>query len=97
MKVLALEKSSKDVDWSGYDTLLKEEAHAVHECYVQSIIREIYFNEEEKCSHHSGSEETKPKHNIVCLNCPFVRAGVIAFDLTELHPYSGFQRILSHG
>lgn len=43
MKILALEKENKNADWTNAESILKSEA--VHDQYLDDVLREICFNE----------------------------------------------------
>jgi hypothetical protein len=65
----------------------------VYHLFQEGIIREIYFNENEnavillECS-------SKEEGQQVLSTLPLVEAGLIAFTVMELNPYTGFDRIL---
>lgn len=94
MKILAIEKEVETADWSITEHLLGEEARYVFEMYLSGKLREIYFNE-----HHEAVLllETSDKQEALDLldSLPLVKSGKIAFEITELRPYTGFQRILN--
>ncbi|CAF4659505.1 unnamed protein product [Rotaria sp. Silwood1] len=45
MKILAIEKEIKGVEWDSVENLLKDEAQAVYHLYLSNSLREIYFTE----------------------------------------------------
>ena len=47
MKILAIEKEMKDVDWNNLGDLLKDEAQHVFHLYLSNSLREIYFTEKD--------------------------------------------------
>ncbi len=93
MKFLAIEKQLRPVDWSKQDKLLKAEAHQVHQLYLSGILREIYFTPDKKAVLILESDgESKARRTLSQL--PLVDSGLIEFELTALHPYSGYKRII---
>jgi hypothetical protein len=92
MKFLAIEKENKNIDWTNTDNLLKEEAKAISELYLQGVIREIFFNDDH-CAvllMECYSKDTALK---ILGNLPLSQVGMITFDITELKPYTGFSRL----
>jgi hypothetical protein len=93
MKLLAIEKEITAVNWDEENEVLINEAYQVYHLFQEGIIREIYFNENEnaiillECSSKEEGYE-------VLSTLPLVKAGLISFNITELHPYTGFDRIL---
>ena len=93
MKILALEKEVDGVDWSNCDELLKQEALQVYQLQKSGIIREIYFNQNHcaiiilECESTSVAKNTLNK-------LPLVKSGLINFEVMELTPYNGFDRII---
>ncbi len=94
MKILALEKEIAGVDWSNQDEVLKQEALQVYKLQKQGIIREIYFNQNHcaviilECDNASLAKKTL--HEL-----PLVMNGLIDFEVMELTPYNGYDRIIS--
>lgn len=93
MKILAIEKEVKPADWSNTEHLLKEEARHVFEMYLSGALREIYFTEHQQAV---LLLETSNKQEAMDLldSLPLVKSGKIAFEIIELRPYTGLQRIL---
>lgn len=93
MKFLALEKEIDGCSWLHSEALLKEEAHQVFQLYCSDCLREIYFNENKNAV--LILEMNNKMEAIELLETlPLVQAGKIRFDLMELHPYNGFQRLM---
>lgn len=95
MKILAIEKDIKNVNWEMESQILRDEAKAVYELMLGDSLREIYFTEE--------------KHAILILECenktsarallrklPLATIGLIDFEIIELHPYTGLSRLMNH-
>ncbi len=93
MKFLAIEKGIPNVDWSSLSQLLTEEARHVYELYLNDELREIYFTEDRNAVLILESESITSAKALLN-GLPLVRDGFIAFDVMQLRPYTGFQRML---
>ncbi|MBK8241976.1 MAG: superoxide dismutase [Saprospiraceae bacterium] len=93
MKILAIEKESKGVDWNDLDDLLKVEAQHIFQLYLSDSLREIYFTENKNAI---LILETSDKESALTLleTLPLVKSGKIQFDIMELRPYTGYERII---
>ena len=93
MKILAVEKEIPGFKSEDFKPYLKPEAEEVLKLYQQGFIREIYFNDE-----HNAviilECETRDQATSLIKGLPLVENGLIEFSLTELHPYTGFSRLL---
>jgi muconolactone delta-isomerase len=93
MKFLAIEKDISVTDWDNAEKILKDEATEVYNLYLSGSLREIYFNEK-----HGAVLilECKSKDEALQLleQLPLVRYKLIEFELMELLPYTGYQRII---
>ena len=93
MKLLAIEKETNSVNWNEETETLINESYQVYHLFQEGIIRDIYFTENEnaviilECA--SKDEAIK-----VLETLPLVKAGLIDFELMELRPYTGFDRII---
>jgi len=93
MKILAIEKEIEGADWENLDETLRKEAQRVYKLYLSGILREIYFTHENyavlilECE---NIESTKELLNTL----PLVQKGLIGFNIMQLNPYTGFERIL---
>jgi hypothetical protein len=94
MKILAIEKETEGVDWNKLEDLLKEEAQHVYNLYLSDSLREMYFTENKNAV---LILETPDKNSAIKLldSLPLVRSGKIKFEVMELLPYTGYQRIMS--
>lgn len=92
MKILAIEKEIRPVPHDSADGILKQEAFKVWELKEKNIIREIYFNEQHcavlilECADFSQAR-------MYLEELPLVQREFIKFELMELRPYTGFQRL----
>jgi hypothetical protein len=94
MKILAIEKEIPGVDWSTVNKeLLEQEALGVYRMYLAEQLREHYFNEE-KCAILVLECDNKLEAQILLAKLPLVEKNLIAFDIMELHPYTGYDRII---
>lgn len=93
MKILAVEKEIQAVDWNNETQSLIEEAKSAYKLMLSGNLREIYF--------------TENKNAVLILECddkvvakelldtlPLVKKGLIEFEIMELHPYTGFSRLM---
>jgi hypothetical protein len=96
MKFFAIEKGNANSPGLFSDELLREEAFKVHQLYLAGILREIYFNDDHcavlmlECSGRQMAVDT-------IAGLPLVQNGLIRFDLMELKPYTGYERIIQRG
>jgi hypothetical protein len=93
MKILAIEKEAEEVDWQNAHDILKEEARQVYQLYLSDTLREIYFMENKttililETANKTVAEELLQK-------LPLVKAGFISFEVMELRPYRGYDRLI---
>jgi hypothetical protein len=93
MKIIAIEKGLKAVNWENLSQTLIDEAKSVYKLMLSDYLREIYFSE--------------MKNAVLILECenkiaakqlldtlPLVKEKIIGFELMELHPYTGFSRFM---
>lgn len=93
MKILAIEKDVEGVNRADQETMLQQEALHVYKLYKNSFLREIYFSE----THNAVlilECINKQEANEILENFPLVKNKMIEFELIELHPYDGYNRIL---
>jgi hypothetical protein len=93
MKILAIEKELKTVDWENESQTLIEEAKSAYKMMLSGNLREIYFTENKnavlilECEDKIAAKELLDK-------LPLVRKGIIDFEIMELQPYTGFSRLM---
>lgn len=94
MKILAIEKELPGVNWNAVDKeILKQEALDIYNLFITDHLREHYFNELKsavlilECDSIAQAEE-------LLANLPLVKNDLITFYLVELHPYTGYDRII---
>jgi hypothetical protein len=94
MKILAIEKEVPGVDWSMVSKeLLAQEAFDVYRMYLAEQLREHYFSEE-KCAILVLECDNKAQAQELLGKLPLVEKNLIAFEIMELHPYTGYDRII---
>jgi hypothetical protein len=95
MKILAIEKEVPGVDWNTVSKeLMAEEANHIYKLYLSAQLREHYFNDE-KCAVLVLECSSKNDAVEVLNTLPLVKNNLITFDLMELHPYTGYERIIN--
>jgi hypothetical protein len=93
MKFLAIEKELKLIDGNNKAIILAEEARAVFELYKRGIIREIYFNEN-NCAVIVLESDSIAHCKSILDKLPLVDEGYITFNIMELKPYTGLDRLM---
>lgn len=94
MKFLAIEKDILNTDWENSEKILADEAREVYELYLSGSLREIYFNE-----WHNAvlilECESKTQALQLLESLPLLKRRMIEFEVMELLPYTGYQRIIN--
>ncbi|MBN2598492.1 hypothetical protein [Labilibaculum sp.] len=93
MKILAIEKEFKDVDWSNKSYILEQEAHHVHQLYISEYLREIYFNEHNNAVLIMECKSLEHAKEILD-ELPLVKEKLIKFKIMQLNAYTGYKRII---
>lgn len=93
MKILALEKELPDVSPDAFKCFAEEEARKAWELHQADLIRELYLRVDQSTAvlvlECTSAEQAKD----ILSELPFVREGLIIFDLIPLKAYSGFARL----
>jgi len=93
MKLLAIEKETSMVNWDEENEVLIDESYQVYHLFQEGIIRAIYFTENQDAVIILECSSKEEARNV--LNTPpLVKAGLIRFEVMELRPYTGFDRII---
>lgn len=92
MKILAIEKEIEDKNWNNINMILKQEAEHVYMLQKQNILREIYFNED-KCAVLVLECKDKTEAKEILSKFPLVEQNFIRFEIKELLPYTGLERL----
>lgn len=93
MKILAIEKEINGAKWDNLSDLLKNEARHVFELYLTDVLREIYFTENKNAVLVLESEDKLTAKKLLD-SFPLVESGKIEFELMELRPYNGYERLM---
>lgn len=93
MKILAIENETEGVEWEKLGDLLKEEAQHVYQLYLSDSLREIYFTENKNAILVMEAENKQTAIKLLD-TLPLVKSGKIKFEVMELRPYTGYERIM---
>lgn len=93
MKILALERELADVPHEQFRRFGKEEARQAWDLHMQGFIRELYFREDQHMTVLVLECASTDEANSILARLPFVREGLIVFDLIPLKAYDGFARL----
>jgi len=93
MKILAIETELKKLNAKTDSIILKDEAREVLGLQQKDILREIYFDENH-CAVLILECADKPEADKILSELPLVKNGFIQFEIKELHPYTGFSRLI---
>jgi hypothetical protein len=94
MKILAIEKPVEGIDWNSASEILKQEAAHVYMLQMQSVLREVYFNQDQ-CAVLILECKDKTEAASILSEFPLVKKNYIRFEIHELLPYTGFERLFS--
>ena len=93
MKILAIEREIAGTSWDNAGGLLKKEAQHVFELYLSDTLREIYFTENKNAVLILESRDLSTAKKMLD-TFPLVESGKIKFDVMELRPYNGYERLI---
>ncbi len=93
MKILAIENEVEGVEWENLEDLLKDEAQHVYNLYLSNSLREIYFTENKNAILIMETEDKTTALKLLD-TLPLVKSGKIKFEVMELRPYTGYERII---
>ena len=94
MKILALERKIEGVKWDNTEKLLEQESRHVFHLYLSDCLREIYFTEDKHAVLIMETENRDAAKKLLDA-LPLVKSGMIKFDIMELRPYTGYERIIT--
>lgn len=92
MKFLAIEQNNGIPKPANYQQLLRAEAAEVWKLYELNTIREIYFNDANCAVIILECKDKQEATNYLSI-LPLVKENLISFEITELKPYTGFERL----
>jgi len=93
MKILALEREIAETGWDDLENMLEQEAQYVFQLYLSDSLREIYFTEDKNAVLILETKDRKTAESLLN-SLPLVKSGKIKFEVMELKPYSGYERIV---
>ena len=93
MKILALEGELPGASPEAFQQYAQEEARKVWELHQAGLIRELYFRADRSAAVLVLECDSTNEAAQVLAELPFVRAGLIAFELIPLKAYPGFARL----
>lgn len=93
MKILAFERELPGASPELFRQLGKEEARRAWELHMQGTIRELYFRADQHTAVLVLECGSTDEAYSVLAGLPFVREGLITFDLIPLKSYDGFARL----
>lgn len=95
MKILALERELPGATSEGFQRHAKEEARQAWELHQAGLIRELYFRADQQTAVLVLECASVDDATSILARLPYVRKGLIAFDLIPLKAYSGFLRLFA--
>jgi hypothetical protein len=93
MKILAIEKEVEGKEQKDFEPHLKSEALKVWQLYREETIREIYFNKEKNTAVIILECNNKQEAENILNDLPLVKENLITFELVQLVPYPGYERL----
>lgn len=93
MKLLALEREIEGTTWEHTADLLNSEAQCIFQLYLADCLREIYFTEDRNAVLILETTDKASAEQLLN-NLPLVQSNKIRFEVCELRPYTGYERIL---
>jgi muconolactone delta-isomerase len=97
MRILAIERDLDAVTRPDLNDILRTEAAAVWDLQKHGVIRDIWSS----ASHHKAvlilecASAAEARDHLAAL--PLARLGLTEFELIELGPYDGYERLLGAG
>jgi hypothetical protein len=95
MKIIALEHEQPGTSAENFQRYAVEEARKAWELHQIGLIRELYFRADRDESVLVLECETIAEAQRTLAELPFVREGLISFELTPLKAYPGFERLFA--
>lgn len=93
MKILALEHELRGATADQFQQYAKAEARKAWEMHQSGILRELYFRVDRNEAVLMLECATTAEAQDALAGLPFVRAGLITFEIIPLKAYSGFERL----
>ncbi len=93
MKILAIEIEKEGIFLENEKEILEEEAREVSRLLRSGELIEIYFTAKGTAVMELETESILRAHEILN-SLPLVSSGLSTFDIIELKPYTGFDRLI---
>ncbi|MFW9993891.1 MAG: superoxide dismutase [Candidatus Odinarchaeota archaeon] len=93
MKIIAIEKELPGSTPELFKEFSEREALEAWKLYQEGFIREMYFRADKSCAILILESNDLDEANEMLQRLPFVKRGLISFDLVPLKPYPGFSRL----
>ncbi len=97
MKILAFERELPNATSEGFQHYAKDEARKAWELHQAGVIRELYFRADQQTAVLVLECDSINDAENILTELPYVREGLISFDLIPLKAYSGFERLFMEG
>ncbi|MFH1851883.1 MAG: superoxide dismutase [Candidatus Neomarinimicrobiota bacterium] len=95
MKIIAIEKELPGARPGEFRRLGRAEALTAWQLHQDDFIRELYFKADEDLAVLILEAETLEDARSQLAELPFVKNGLIDFELLPLRPYPGFERLFN--
>ncbi len=96
MKIIAIEKELPESTPKKFREYADLEAKTAWKLYQEGILRELYFRADKTCSVLVLECDNLEQAEKYLQTLPFVKEGLIIFDLIPLKPYPGFSRLFKN-
>ncbi len=93
MKILALERELPKATSEAFQRFAQDEARKAWELHQAGLIREFYFRTDQSTAVLVLECVSINEAAVILAELPYVREGLIAFDLIPLKAYPGFARL----
>ena len=93
MKIIALERELAGATSEADQRFARDEAHKAWDLHQSGLIRELYFRVDESSAVLVLECESTDDAAKILAELPFVREGLISFELIPLRAYPGFARL----
>lgn len=93
MKILALERELPEATSEMFQQFAQEEARKVWDLHQAGVIRELYFRADESSAVLVLECDSVGDASNTLAELPFVREGLISFEMIPLRAYPGFARL----
>lgn len=95
MRVLAMSYDNPNISWDGKEEVLRKEAEFVWRLNQRDIIRDIWFTEPNKDAVLILECDSLNQAKEIINEFPLVKDGLISFNILQIIPYDGFERLFA--